>query len=612
MLSSRYFKNDIQMITIPKISLAIATLLILSQCKKNEPLPASTSTTNPAVVDANYAFNSQNKFTSTVRGRVTTGSTNWAIEGATVTYNGQTATTNELGYYIFTNQMVGESHNAIKVEKAGYFKAFASVAGNSDNVTLANVSLIYKSGAQNFNATTGGSITSNGAEIIFAPNSIVDQNGNAYSGVVSINVKNFDTSVDTDIDQIPGGNMGVDSLGAMMHLSMFGAIGAELRGANNEILNIAPNQTAEIKMDIPADLLAEAQATFPMYHLSEVNGYWEESTTATMVGNQYVAQVPHFSFWACCWPTPGCVLSTNFLCQSSGAVAANTLVRGKRTFGNTYLGSARTNSYGYMTEYVPQNTTITMWVYDPICGGVMFSHQIGPFTSYINNMPNVDACSQGQLVSVTGNLEDCNGNPVVNGYLDFFVTGNGQYWGYPDLNGDVSFLFNGCSYTDADVMGRDLDNDTQSPEMHVSIQPINNMGILSVCDTIQEVLFHSLDGVSQTTIYGSNVDALDLYNSYTSPSGDTSVTLYGFEDNDNHVQFTIENPSVGTFTATDFTTEYLGTGFGNPGNCNIQVTFTEFGHTYQFARGSYSGTFINDADGTTHTASGTFSVIRSH
>jgi len=103
-------------------------------------------------------------------------------------------------------------------------------------------------------------------------------------------------------------------------LQTFGMMQVELRGSGGEKLQIAKTHTAQIKMQIDASQMATAPSSIPLWHFDEAKGYWTEEGSATKVGNQYVGNVSHFSWWGCCSGFPVVGLSVNILDSNSNPI----------------------------------------------------------------------------------------------------------------------------------------------------------------------------------------------------------------------------------------------------------------------------------------------------
>ena len=92
---------------------------------------------------------------------------NLPTEGATVTYDGITKTTDKNGIYTFTNVDVSSKHSFLKIKKAGFFEA--SRAFNTQkpaNIRIKNI-LLAKDFNKSFDASSGGIVEANGYKITF-------------------------------------------------------------------------------------------------------------------------------------------------------------------------------------------------------------------------------------------------------------------------------------------------------------------------------------------------------------------------------------------------------------------------------------------------------------
>lgn len=139
-----------------------------------------------------------------------------------------------------------------------------------------------------------------GLSIVTLPaNALVDENGNVATGNVSAELTVIDPSIDPNL--MPGNFETIDSdTGVVGNIESFGAVNVTFADANGNSYNLAPGQTAIIRIPLASDATSPP-ATIPLYHFDEETGYWMEESTATLITvngeSYYEGTVSHFSTW---------------------------------------------------------------------------------------------------------------------------------------------------------------------------------------------------------------------------------------------------------------------------------------------------------------------------
>ena len=268
----------------------LSTVLILSGCKKDSDSPGGPSNNN----------NNGAKDTVSVTGTVVD-ENNTPIAGATVNAYGTTTTTSSLGVYSFKNISVTKDRFFIKVTKSGYFDQSRAEQVGSDNTITLNFKLMSSAATHTIPANDGGvAELENGSKVKLSANSVVKEDGSAYSGTVNMAVKYLDPTSEDFASVIPGGDMSaVRTDNSSTTLYSYGVMRVNLTGNSGEKLQLASGKTSEITMDIPASMVATAPATIPLWYFDENLGMWKEEGSATKQGNKYVGTVKHFTDWNC-------------------------------------------------------------------------------------------------------------------------------------------------------------------------------------------------------------------------------------------------------------------------------------------------------------------------
>lgn len=524
------------------------------------------------------------------------------IQGVTVKIGSSTIQTDINGVFVINNASVYEKFAYITAKKTGYIDGSRSLVPTTgkNNVKIMMIPFAAQATIQSGEASEV-SIYS-GTKVKF-DGAFQDENGNDYSGAVQVALFHL-TPSDTNISSLmPGMLYAQTETNQEAILETFGMINVELRGSGGQKLNIKSGHTAEITVRIDDSQLATAPSTIPLWHFDEAKGYWKQDGVATKIGNKYVGEVSHFSWWNCD-AFAQMVRLTVTIVDSNGNEISNAGV-GLIANGNTYPVMGYTNTEGQVSGLIPANQTLVLNVYASYytcdADNIIYTTTIGPFSSD-TVLPNVvvNLTSSTLSSTVQGNLLKCNGSNVTNGYV--ILNRYGNYSVSPVTNGAFSFSELYCpDDTQFTLKGVDLENFQQTDSISYNfVVPITNVGNLQACNSIDEFISYQID--NDPTIF--IIDNLSAYwdmpyleiqgynNQYQQSlyiSGFTNVPgLY------NNAMFVMEGSPLGVIASMNNTVQYSLNQFGAVGEY-IDMTFS----------GTYQG-----PNNETHTVTGVVHVIR--
>jgi uncharacterized protein (TIGR02145 family) len=385
--------------------MAFATLACIVSCRKDDDdtntLPDNNTPTPGTLVG--------NSRTVDVVGQVFDESGN-PLTGATVQagYGSQSTLTDERGFFRLLDIAGFENIALVKVSKAGYFDGSRSFVP-TDGQNRVRIALLAKNDAGSFNAASGGQVSLENVTIDFAPGSIA-LNGQPYSGNVNVSINSIDPTDTWNMSQqMPGSLVGANGQQFDV-LRSFGMAGVELTDDSGQELQLLSGNTATVRFEVPASLLADAPSTIPLWHYNETQGYWVREGEAALNGNVYEGEVSHFSFWNCDTPAASVLFTLNLLDDAHGGAAA--AIEGAHVTITSVIYGTRdgyTDSNGQVSGLVQPNEVLEVNVYI-ICGNnevLVYTATIGPLTAdysttwSITELPNV-ALVQGQLLNASG------------------------------------------------------------------------------------------------------------------------------------------------------------------------------------------------------------------
>lgn len=384
--------------TFLKLVFPFIIVFLIGSCKKDEDAEPATS-----------GGSTSNQVTAGFCGEVRDNQGN-LMAGVLVNVGGVTTSTNSNGFYYIQSATVAGKRAVIEADKAGYWKQQKGIIPQSGTVNLTNLIIYPDNKGYSVNGVAGGTVTMPGGTVVtFPANAFVTQNGAIYSGTVYISGHEILTSENRFAEKIPGGDfLAKDNAGDIQTLLSCGMAGIKLYDASGGELLIAPGKTAELKIPINP-LQSGITSSIPLWYYSEIENYWIEEGQATRMGNYFVGNVSHFTWWNCDYPSTNCT-ATIHITDCSGNPVGNIYFdfNGGSGWGHA---SATTNANGSETVPLPSNTTFTLNIYDANNFNLDTVITVGPFVAGSNNVINYQT---GDCNIIHGTLKDCNNN-LING-----------------------------------------------------------------------------------------------------------------------------------------------------------------------------------------------------
>jgi hypothetical protein len=525
------------------------------------------------------------------------------VEGALVKAGDESALTDKNGVFRLKQVRLAAMHAMVTVSKPGYFEVSRPYIVEDEALQTITIQLLTKTYAGAVNTATGGQVNiSGGPKLDFPAFAFSDANGNAYNGQVSVYGRYLDPS-DPNLGLfIPGDMTAENASDEEVFLATYGMVAVEIEGASGQKLKIASGKEVELRMPILASQSASAPNEIPLWYYDLEEGHWHEEGTAQKVGNEYVGMVKHFSFWNCDAPFPLTQLHGTIYLENVNQPLTNALVRitmvstGASSFGYT-------DGDGKFGGCVPKDEALTLEVMEPIdCGSqVLYTQNIGPFAGE-TTLPDITLSAlQIPIFKVNGQLLDCAGQAVANGYVKITL-GDSKYFLHAEANGQFEFAMVGCGSTaqTGEATGYDLANLLESAPTPLSTPPNSiNLGTLTVCTALTEYIQYTLDGQTFTKI--SPFGVLDATSTFIASEDSTQNNAY--------IQFNFENNGqTGTFPLRFLQVNQLfyDISFGTV----LTTDVTTYGNVGDLITGSFSGTFQQFSNGASHTISCNYRVIR--
>lgn len=558
-----------------------------------------------AAVDFSFGNSAQRNFHGLVLS--TDGS---PVAGATVTIGTKTTQTNIKGIFAITDADVKENFAYVKVTKAGFVNGARTLVPTTGNNRI-NIMMIPATNTVTVSSGTASTVSlPNGTKVKF-DGSFKDESGASYTGNVNVAMFHLAPSNIYLNELMPGSFLATNSDGDARIMETFGMLHVQLTGSSGQKLQIANNHTAEMTVAIDATQLSTAAATIPLWSFNETTGIWQEEGVATKVGNAYVGNVSHFSWWNCDVQFPLATLKINV--KNSAGQALSNLKIGLKRSTQTYETYGMTDNSGSVSGLIPANETLVLKVYN-FCGTVLYTANVEPFTAgNIHTLPDIIIPSSGtSAFTVTGTLKNCAGANVTNGVAVLQpVAGSTNYFqGGTAIvtNGTFSMNTVSCNANQQFILeGFDFVNlQTSGGISFTALGPVTNLGNITVCTAINEFITYQIDSQAPKNLlppigadYSASTNAI-VVTCYPPNSG-----LGGFQ------MVALNISGAGTYNTFNHL-DVIGSGSSPSGIPSLGSTLTlqiiSLGAVGQYIDFTINGTYTNSTG--THTLSVTGHVIR--
>ncbi len=500
--------------------LLLSLLLFVLSCSPNDD---SNSDGNPT--NDKFSENFGNEVNRDFIGQVVDAA-NYPIQNVTIKIGSSTVQTDINGVFIINNASVYQKFAFITAKKTGYLDGSRSMVPTSGKNNV-KIMLIQNTPI----ATIQSGVTSevsiySGTKVVF-DGAFQDENGNDYAGSVNVSIFHL-TPSDENISELMPGMLYAQALNNdEAVLETFGMLNVELRGTSGQKLNIKTGHKAEISLRIDDNQLATAPATIPLWHFDETKGYWKEEGVATKVGNKYVGEVSHFSWWNC--DIPQIFIQFNVrVVNNDGEPLKNVRISLTNSIESFSLNNT-TDSNGQLSGHIPINQSYTLNAYN-LCDESVFSQPVSSGSITVNH-PDIIIENTTKII---GNLKNCNNQNVQNGYA--LLLYNSKYYLQSVTDGNFSFNFIKCqSINQFSLNGFDFENNKSSNYLtgNISNVAIVNLDNISTCYTNSNVESISgsytvyvvrLDGNTQEVTYTDEIIYQIAPNYYkTTSTAQTSV-----------------------------------------------------------------------------------------
>lgn len=523
---------------------------------------------------------------------------NLPLAGVLVQAGSKSSQTDENGVFSIQNVEVVDQAVYVRASKTGFFEGsrlFVATEGAKDVV---EIHLLEKTLAGSYDSEQAGAISFENVHLSFPADAIVDANGNAYQEDVMVYGNYIDPASQGFLFEMPGDLRAFNTENEEVVLGSYGMMAVALESTSGAPLQVKDGAKVGFSMPVPAHLLATAPSNIPLWHFDEADGFWKEEGEAVLNGNTYEGAVGHFSFWNCDAQFPVIQLEGSIV-SPDGDPVPNLWLRAQ-TAGGLERGGLVTTAGTFKGKF-PKDEEIT-FILRNYCHEVVFEQTVGPFSTDAVLPPFVfdPALIPGtELVNVTGQIVDCNDQPVTNGYLKIHKGGS-WFTGFTiDGDGSFDFVMEFCDLNQTvTVEAYDLDNQKKSIAQIAVTSNTLNLGQIQTCDADDEYFIYTLDG-DEFYVPGNNTRI--------SPDGD--ITYFDANvDSLIAVYFQVENNmSDGLYPLGGGPNSYFYVnGLAAFDVSGMEANFLNFStQPGEYIEGTVGGTFL-DNNQDTHTFTGSY------
>jgi len=402
------------------------------------------------------------------------------LEGVQITIGNTITTTDRNGIFILNDVDVFENFAYIKAQKSGYLNGSRVVVPNKGGTNRILIELITKEVTATINSGEFSEvITQDGGKVSF-PGNFVTSDGNPYTGQVDVMVHYLQPNRSTTFSQMPGSLFAQTEGNDARNLETYGMISVNLFSPSGQELNIDENSPATIELPVDYSQTSTAPETIDLWYFDEEVGYWKEQGTATKVGDKYIGEVTHFSWWNCDIPLEYINFCFSLSPESNNSNTPYSVII-QRVLNNQFIFSG----YVYSGEelecgLIPKDEEIRVFIYGAgsNCPSLLIhQEELGGFST--DTSVEISFTQQQTLTTnLVGTITNCNGNPLTSGYV--FIDAPNTF---SIVDGMININIEHCQNEPIDVQIFDHDSGQWTIIYNVNLNGGTiDLGSLSTCE----------------------------------------------------------------------------------------------------------------------------------
>lgn len=297
-----------------------------------------------------------------LEGQVTNNSGN-PLAGATIKVGDKTLTTdNNGGYSIILDADDDNDNIVVLVKKAGYLTTAREIAAIKEGAYKLDIQLSADQVTTAFVASTGiDNLPVSGAKVTIPANSVVDADGNPYSGSVNIaaNYYNPDSIEGAQAFAQPFAGQNADGSNETSLVTV-GVIDVKLTNPSTGA-ELDLKDGAKATLEFPEASTDQDLEAIPLWYYDEDKLIWVKDGVATrQADGSYTGKVSHFTLWNLDIPVglypalvEGCFIDHKTKKRRTAGVFATIKGRGFKNSGSI-------DAKGNFSVQVPMNTPLTL------------------------------------------------------------------------------------------------------------------------------------------------------------------------------------------------------------------------------------------------------------
>jgi hypothetical protein len=452
---------------------------ILSE-SPNTSNPTDPPTTGQTPDDSIFQENFGQNITANFLGTVKDVNGN-QLEGVQIQIGTSNAVTDANGVFVIESVSVYEQFAYVKAFKEGFISGSRALIPIPTGFNDIQITLLEKNTTGSVNSGEESEVTLGNSKVSFAGD-FIDSQGNTYNGQVEVSMHYVAPNTTETFKNMPGMLLAQRADNSAVSLETYGMLAVNLYSPSGEQLNIAENTTATIEFPVDASQTAFAPSEIPLWYFDETVGYWKEQGSATRIGNTYVGEVSHFSWWNCDVPRDlvDVCFDVTMETNSGTQILADHYVEIRSSTTNQMIFSGILSSGGRECGFFPLGEAVNIKIYNANCStDLIYEGIYGPFTTATVFTVVIPLTSDIVSTTLIGQATDCTGGPL-NGYL-YLIDNFSDFSIIPITNGVINQSLSSCATSYTYLVVDSATGEQSNQANFVPVDGITDLGTISTC-----------------------------------------------------------------------------------------------------------------------------------